>query len=104
MFGGRDKPLEEKEFPDESDLDGDDDAVVASVEPCPSCGELIYEQAQQCPHCRAWVVRSGQRWRRSRKWYVRGGLYLAKTLVLNWLFWLVLAAIGAVLVVWEMIR
>jgi len=103
MFGGRDKPLEEKEFPDEADLDGGDDAVI-SVEPCPACGELIYEQAQQCPHCKAWVVGTGQRWRTSRKWYVRGGLYLAKTLVLNWLFWLALAAIGAVAVIWEMFQ
>ena len=106
MIRTDDKPLEDKEFPDEADLDHQEDENKAEIQlsHCPACGELIYDQAQQCPRCKQWIVQPGQRWRQSRKWYVRGGLYLTKTLLLNWLFWLVLAAIAAAAAAWEMLR
>ena len=101
-----DKPLEEKEYPDEADLDESEDEPECPLRlaSCPACGELIHEQAQQCPHCKEWLIRPGQSWRQSRKWYVRGGLYLTKTLLLNWLFWLAVVAIGLVLALKEMLK
>lgn len=98
MFRRSDKPLEDKEYPDETDLAKaeDEEGAVVHLTNCPACGELIHEQAQQCPHCKEWVVLSGQSWRDSRKWYVRGGLYLIKTLLVNWLFWLAMMAIAGI--------
>lgn len=106
MFRTDDKPLENKEFPDEADLDHqeDENEVEIHLSHCPACRELIYDQAQQCPHCKQWIAQTGQRRRQSGKWYVRGGLYLTKTLLLNWLFWLVLAAIAAAAAAWETLR
>jgi len=100
VFQSDDKPLEEREYPDQADLDEPEDeeeaeAVVQLVN-CPACGELVYDQAQQCPHCKEWLVPPGRGWRQSRKWYVRSGLYLTKTILLNWLFWLALGAIAAI--------
>ena len=97
-----DKPLEDKEFPDEADLIADDDErSPLTLRNCPSCGRLIYEQSQQCPHCKEWIFLDGQGWRSSRKWYVRGGLYVTKTLLLNWIFWLAIAAIAAIVTLLE---
>ena len=94
MLFDRDKPLEEREYPDEADLAEGDEPIELSR--CPACGELIHEGSPQCPHCREWIVASGPRWRQSRKWYVRGGLYMSKTLLWNWVAWLVLAVAGAI--------
>lgn len=105
MLFDDDKPLEEREYPDEADVADDDSA--AELVRCPACGELIYEEAPLCPYCRQWVLQAGPRWRQSRKWYVRAGLYLSKTLLWNWVVWLVLAAAGAIaafLAIWEMGR
>ena len=98
MLRKGDKPLEEKEYPDEADLAEEEQEEESGVRlrHCPACGELIHELAQQCPHCKEWITQPRHSWRESRKWYVRGGLYLTKTLLLNWLFWLALAAIAAV--------
>ena len=89
-----DKPLEDREYPDEDDLVDEDDPSTRLVR-CGNCGEMIHELAPQCPHCREWIIAGQSDWRSSRKWYVRGGLHLAKTLLWNWLFWLALAALAA---------
>jgi hypothetical protein len=95
VFPSQEKPLEEKEYPDEADLGEDADECEALVRACPACGEPIFEDAPQCPHCREWVVQPGRLWRQSRKWYVRAGLYLTKTFLINWVFWVILAALAA---------
>ncbi len=105
MLHHSDEPLEEKEYPDEADVDElEDEYSSLRVVHCPACGELVYEQAQQCPHCKQWVALGSGGWRDSKKWYVRGGLYLTKTLLLNWLFWLALAAVAAAAAAWRMFR
>ena len=104
MFHNSDKPLEEKEYPDEADLVEEDEESSLTLTHCPVCGELIYDQAQQCPHCKEWIFPDRPGWRSSRKWYVRGGLYVTKTLLLNWIFWLALALIGGVIMAWEIFR
>ena len=97
------KPLEDREFPDEADVaEGDEDSSVRLVR-CPRCRELIHELAPQCPHCREWIVADMSDWRRSRKWYVRGGLHLARTLLWNWLFWLAVAAMAAAAFIWKVL-
>lgn len=96
MFPNQEKPLEEKEYPDEADLDEDENEGEVLLWQCPACGEPIFKDAPQCPHCKEWVVRQGQLWRQSRKWYVRAGLYLTKTFLINWVFWVMLAALAAV--------
>jgi hypothetical protein len=49
-----DDDLDESDFPDESDMDRDDDPETV---PCPYCGEGISEEAEVCPHCRNFISR-----------------------------------------------
>ncbi|OPX21703.1 MAG: hypothetical protein B1H04_06210 [Planctomycetales bacterium 4484_123] len=100
MFNQGDKPLEDKEYPDESDLAADDDEQTLGLMACPQCGRLVYEEATKCPYCGEWIVQPG--WRQSRKWYVRAGLYLTKTILINWFFWLALVAISSAAALWKL--
>ena len=95
MAAWTDEPLDEREFPDDEDLDDDND-VLGSIAPCPNCGRGVFDEAPKCPACGEWIVHRSS-WRTSRKWYVRGGSWAAKTLLLNWLFWIGLTAAGVVL-------
>lgn len=98
MAAWSDKPLEDREFPDDQDiLDDEEDNVLASLTPCPSCGRAVHEQTQQCPHCKQWILAGRGSWRDSRKWYVRGGLWMSRTLLWNWLFWIALSALGVLI-------
>lgn len=100
-----DKPLEDREFPDETDLDGSGEDEPVLMVRCPACDGLVWDEAQQCPHCKEWLAGSAGSWRDSRKWYVRGGLYVVRTYLLNLLFWLVvLAGAGLVIVIMEIIE
>ena len=100
MLFNHDKPIEEKEFPDEADL-AELDAMEDSDEElfqCPYCGRFIYGDADKCPYCGQWLAGSDSKsWRSSRKWYVRAGLYLTKVLVLNWILWLIIAGLVALI-------
>ncbi len=101
VFDSSQRPLEDRELPDEADLDDDDETDVS---PCPACGELIYEDAPQCPYCREWVVRGDVGLRDSGKWYVRAGLFLTRTLLINWFFWMAVTAVGIAAVVISRLR
>ncbi len=94
MAAWSDKPLEDREFPDEIDTDDDGD-LSGEMHPCPYCKLPVWEQAPQCPHCANWLIEERTSWRSSRKLYVRFGLWASKTILWNWLFWLALAIIGA---------
>ncbi len=50
----------------EDDLIDDHDEDEADVLPCPSCGQMVYEDSDQCPYCGDWIIPlSGQpRWTR----------------------------------------
>ena len=98
VFRTDDKPLEDKEYPDEADLDRQENEDEADIHlsHCPACRELIHDQAQQCPHCKHWIAERLGDWRASGKWYVRGGLWLTKTLVINWIWGIVAAAAGII--------
>jgi predicted nucleic acid-binding Zn ribbon protein len=49
-----DGDLDERELPDESDMDADDEPEVV---PCPYCGKGVSEEAEVCPHCRNYISR-----------------------------------------------
>lgn len=95
MAAWTDEPLADREFPNEEDLVDDDD-VLGSIVPCPNCGRGIFEDAPQCPICHEWVTGRSS-WRSSPKWYVRGGLWAARALLINWLFWIGLTAVTVAL-------
>jgi predicted nucleic acid-binding Zn ribbon protein len=40
--------------PDDSDID-DDGEDFATTEPCPSCGNPVYEDAEICPKCGQYI-------------------------------------------------
>ena len=46
------RPLEEWEYPEP---DSDEDEDDSETRPCPSCQELIYEDAERCPVCGHYV-------------------------------------------------
>ena len=81
------EPLEDREHPDQEDL-ADDLAVV----PCPHCGAPIEEDVEKCPHCRQWILEDLHPWRPANPWPLRVGRWLAQTLLLNWLAWIVIGA------------
>lgn len=62
--------LGNSEDPDESDVD-DSPAEVA----CPSCQQMISEEAERCPHCGSYVV-AGAAPRRFPWWVVVGVVLL----------------------------
>ena len=80
-----DPPLEEFEYPDESDLD--DDFDESETVPCPECGEEIYEDASSCPYCGHFVTFSAHPWSgRSTVWIgvgVAGTLAVIAALILG---------------------
>jgi len=40
----------DEEWVDE-EFDSDDDMMQ-----CPSCGQVVHEDAQKCPHCGDWII------------------------------------------------
>ncbi len=91
-----DEPLDEREFPDEQDMDACDDESPELAE-CPNCHLPIFEDAEQCPHCHEWIVSTSISLDSSRKWYMRLGYWAAKTLLLNWIFWIGMSVLGLLL-------
>ncbi len=67
----------DSEGPDLEDCTSED-ADLDEI-PCPSCGQMVYEEAEQCPHCREWVV---------RRWSSRGilGLVLIVIVIVTFLY------------------
>lgn len=47
-----DQELDERELPDESDMDSrDEDAYAPDTESCPHCRKPVYAESEFCPHC-----------------------------------------------------
>jgi predicted nucleic acid-binding Zn ribbon protein len=55
-----DDDLDDRELPDGSDQDDDEDGSVDTVK-CPSCGRQVYEGAQRCPYCGEYISREDPR-------------------------------------------
>ena len=87
MLRDSDRPLEDREYLDEGDLDESQTCLT----PCPACGAMVYEDSPQCPHCRQWLTLEASDWRKSRRWYIRAGLWLIRAWVQTWLIWLLLS-------------
>ena len=87
-----DKPLEDREFPDRADTDDGSPPLIS----CPHCRLPMMEDAPRCPHCHEWVAADLKTWGPQR-WYHRHGLWAVKTILMNWLLWLALAALAAIL-------
>jgi uncharacterized protein (DUF983 family) len=47
-----DGELTDRELPDRSDMDDDQDDAT---EPCPHCKRRIYEHSEFCPHCGKYI-------------------------------------------------
>ena len=43
--------FEDRELPDESDMDAEGDEGGADTDPCPHCGKTVYIESEWCPHC-----------------------------------------------------
>lgn len=69
-----DDQLDPREWPDDADVDDDDDTELVR---CVACGEWIAEDAPQCPACKTWQVPAGQAERRPGWW-----VWLVVTMVL----------------------
>ena len=65
-----DDSLDDREFPDEDDLDGDGGEYL----PCPECGVDIYEDSQRCPYCGSYVTFSTHPFTGRAWWWVALGL------------------------------
>ena len=59
--------LNEHEFPEEDDDDGD-------YIPCPSCSELIYDDAPQCNYCGEYVTHSSSPFSGRPNWWIAIGV------------------------------
>ena len=65
----------------EDEASWDDDGPSETVE-CPSCGELVYEDAERCVSCGEWITVFHSPWQgRSTWWIVLGGLGVAATIL-----------------------
>lgn len=81
-----DNPLDDREFPDEADTDDGSPPLMD----CPHCRLPIMEDSPQCPHCHQWVASGPHSWG-PQPWYHRHGLWAVRTILMNWLAWLVVA-------------
>jgi predicted nucleic acid-binding Zn ribbon protein len=59
--------LDDRELPDESDMDSGEADPFADTEPCPFCDKPIHEEAEICHHCGKYVPRDG---RGGRTWTI----------------------------------
>jgi uncharacterized paraquat-inducible protein A len=49
-----DEELDDRELPDEADVDEDDSPAVVA---CPYCGRKMIEEADVCPRCHSFISR-----------------------------------------------
>jgi len=55
MMSQWDEPWDDDAAPDEADRTAPQDSVDS--EPCPQCGQWVYEEADKCPYCGEWLIR-----------------------------------------------
>ncbi len=68
--------LDDSEYPDEFDRDDDE------TEPCPHCGEPVYDDAERCPSCGEYLSREDAP--RPRPWWFMAGVLLSVVVVVGW--------------------
>ena len=65
----------EDEYDDAFDEEVDDLDDSVELVPCPSCGEMIYEEAEQCPECGEYIVHSTSPWQGKPYWWILLGAF-----------------------------
>jgi hypothetical protein len=76
----QDANLDNRDLPDESDMDSFDEP---SLMPCPYCRQLISEEAEICPHCRNYLS-SEDAPRHPPAWLVVGAIVTIITILIVW--------------------
>jgi hypothetical protein len=64
---------------DDAEADTEDDQL-----PCPSCGNLIYDDTDRCPHCGDWVMPLAAAAAGHGHWIWWTALVLAVVLFVTW--------------------
>jgi predicted nucleic acid-binding Zn ribbon protein len=71
--------LEDREFPDEADVDGDDSTDTV---PCRHCGRPVYAGAEVCTHCNQYVSDEDSPPPRKPHWFIIGVMVTVAIVVL----------------------
>jgi hypothetical protein len=58
--------LDDREYPDVDDMEGDGSDTVA----CPECGAEVYEDADRCPVCGLYIVHHTHFWAGRSAWWI----------------------------------
>lgn len=69
----------------EDDYDDLPDDADPELQPCPYCGEQIYEDAERCPHCDRYISEETRR-ARPKPWWVIVGVIVCLYLAFRWMF------------------
>ena len=64
---------------DEADWDEDDE----TTDPCPGCGEAVYDDAERCPHCGRYLSREDAPAR--KPWWVVLGALVCLAMMTWWI-------------------
>lgn len=75
-----DDDFDEDDYAGFDTSDADDDAT----EPCPYCGEAVYDDAERCPACGSYLSREDAPLGK-RPWWLIAGIVLCILIVLTWI-------------------
>ena len=79
MLYESDDDLEDHEFPEEDDDDGD-------LLPCPNCRQLIFDDVPQCHYCGEYITHSSSPFAGRPSWWIGIGILGIVSVVLLLLF------------------
>ncbi len=80
--GDDDEELDDADYPDPWDEDGDDSDDTI---PCPHCREPVYDDAERCPSCGKYLSHLDAPAR--FPWWFALGFLLSMAVALHWAFW-----------------
>ena len=78
--------IDDRELPDESDMDPEDDDEPDDLVPCPHCKKKIYEDSEFCPHCGKYVSKEEATWGKPG-WTVAVAIALLLAILFGWIAW-----------------
>lgn len=76
-----DEELDDRELPDESDMDSFDEPGIM---PCPHCRQMVSEEAVRCPHCGNYISEADAPRRPPPLWLVIGVILALVIVLLVW--------------------
>ena len=83
-FDGLDRPIEDYEYPDESDWTDDDD--IPRTTPCPNCGSEIYFDSEWCSACGEYIDLNA-RTRKHSNWVIAVIIIVIFAFATTMIFW-----------------